>query len=393
MKTTDPELEYQIPRNPLKEGGCGSVYKVIRISDKQVFCLKRSFLMQDQNDLKLYQNEFEVLCSTNHPNVVRCFDSFFFESRFFLVLEYAESGDLNSRIGKIKDKKELLNLSFQLIEGIKYLHKKDIIHRAIKPRNILLFKNGAIKIGDFGFAKVVQRSIDWKSKMLGTLPFMAPEMINGDEAKIGNPCDIWSLAVSLYYLIEGKLPFPEFQEIISNPPLPFQSTILPELQTIIFSMLHKDQYMRPTIQQIWNHSLFDNFKVNSFPSVKLDPIKSTRQLIVQTGIISEENIMEISEFPDPEKQEEICARQRNVYWKFQNIYIVQNDLTDTEKINFSDTARSLVVLIPQSVTDIPRNHFSVSYNLHYGVLSNVSCHDLREVFLPPTIKRIAPIVL
>jgi serine/threonine protein kinase len=156
---------------------------------------------------------------------------------------------LNSLVGKIKDKKELLNRSFLLIEGIKYLHEKEIIHRENKPQNMLLFKNGSIKIGDFGFAKVIQRLIEYKRKTLKILQFMTPEMINDDETKIGDPWDAWCLAVSLYNLIDGKLPFPGFQQIISHSPLPFQSIMLPELPTIIFSMFQKDQYMKPTINK------------------------------------------------------------------------------------------------------------------------------------------------
>jgi serine/threonine protein kinase len=274
MKSTNPKNEYQFSDFPLAEGASGIVYKAIRISDNQVICIKQSHPIQDPTELILCQTEFDVLRSMDHPNIIRCFDSFLFANRYFLVLEFAEFGDLLKQVGKIQDEQDLLYISFQLIEGLRYLHERNVIHRDIKPQNILIFGNRRVKIADLGYFKPIQSSIIMRSRMAGTPVFMEPEMANENESKIGKPSDIWSLGVCLYYLIEGTLPFNGtnqtqiFNSILYNPPIPFHTPISPTFQTLILSMFHKDQFLRSTIEQLYSHPLFEHYRQqfnNRFP--------------------------------------------------------------------------------------------------------------------------------
>jgi hypothetical protein len=76
MKTTDPELEYQFPRYSLAEGAFWNIYKVTRFSDATVFCIKQSLPIHDEREKIIYHNELKILRSLDHPNVIRCFESF-----------------------------------------------------------------------------------------------------------------------------------------------------------------------------------------------------------------------------------------------------------------------------------------------------------------------------
>jgi GTPase SAR1 family protein len=154
----------------------------------------------------------------------------------------------------------------------------------LKPENILKFKNGTIKIADFGFSKLAEKSFVAKSQQAGSLHFMSPEMVNYQETEIGKATDIWSLAVCMFYLLESKFPFSGknpieiYNSILYKPPFPFERHISEPLQNLIISMLNKDQHLRITIEEIWAHPIFNSCKmipINEFPSVISQPQNSS----------------------------------------------------------------------------------------------------------------------
>jgi serine/threonine protein kinase len=149
-----------------------------------------------------------------------------------------------------------------MIEGLRYLHEHNIIHRDIKPQNILMFQNGTVKIADFGLSKLINRDLTTKSIIAVSHFFKETEMISPEEENIGKAYDIWSLGVFLFYLIEGKFPFqgkdlPElYNSMIDNDPFPFTKNISQPLKEMIFSMLTTDPSLRPPIETISNSQVF-----------------------------------------------------------------------------------------------------------------------------------------
>jgi serine/threonine protein kinase len=117
LKRADPQKEYLFQIPALGSGSFGIAYKAIRISDKKVFCIKQSNEIKNDEDWKNYEKEFIVLRDLNHPNIIRCFEAFIYTKHFYLILEYAEEGDLNKLVGNLNNEAEILKLSFQIIEG------------------------------------------------------------------------------------------------------------------------------------------------------------------------------------------------------------------------------------------------------------------------------------
>jgi serine/threonine protein kinase len=127
---------------------------------KKVFCIKQSQKIQTQEEGEIFEKEFDLLKELNHPNIIRCFEAFLYCNYFFLVLEFAEEGDLNKLIGNVNVEAEFLKISFQIISGIRYLHSNNIIHRDFKPENIFIYKDGKIKI--------IPKFINLKSTFVGS---------------------------------------------------------------------------------------------------------------------------------------------------------------------------------------------------------------------------------
>jgi serine/threonine protein kinase len=419
MKTSNPQDEYQLQLPALGSGSFGIAYKAIGISDRKVFCIKQSHKIKTLKEENDYKREFTVLQNLNHKNIIRCFEAFLYENYFYLILEYAEEGDLNELAGKVDNEAELLEISFQIIEGIRNLHANHIIHRDIKPENIFKYKDGFIKIGDFGMARTISTTLVAKTTIAGTPAFMAPEIINGEEKEIGKPADIWSVGVTLFYLIEGKLPFPG--------PCTFSKVLSPKMENFILSILQKDHYLRPTAEQLWSHPLFQNFievvnrpkaidslqpllfknirhKRNptprlTFQSVQSVPLKSTKELLIENGICLEKNIQEISEFaPNSEEEESIYDQEIQSLNAFKHICVIQNDFKDVIKIPKFEKNRTIAILIPKTVKELPRDYFHYFKNLEtFHILAEIEiltygifhkCDKLNEVVLPENLKQI-----
>jgi serine/threonine protein kinase len=212
---------YEICRQ-LGEGGMGTVYLVYHRPTARVLAVKQMKGLKEKSLAQRFQREIALLKTIAHPHVIRCLDTGFdMKGIPFLVTEYVSGGDLEGEVARRGGRlpvQEAVAIIDGVLTGLEYLHGQSIIHRDIKPQNILLHKpfvTGARglpvpKLADFGLAKSYARAgglpITEPFKALGTSMFMPPEQIR-DAGTVREPADLYAVGVALYYLLTGHYTF------------------------------------------------------------------------------------------------------------------------------------------------------------------------------------------
>ena len=248
----------------LKQIGTGAFSTVSLVKSKKdnlIYALKRvelTKMMPNEKDNSL--NEIRLLASVNHKNVISYKESFYEEetNTLNLVLEYADAGDLQTKITQHKNaqkyfsEKTIWSIFIQMVQGIKALHDKNIIHRDLKSANIFLMKNGVCKLGDLNVSKEAKTGL--LKTQTGTPYFASPEVWSGKP--YGVKSDIWSLGCILYQMATLKMPFQgnNFKEVYNNvlkckySPLPKMYS--KDLDFIIKKLLQIEPDKRPSAKEI-----------------------------------------------------------------------------------------------------------------------------------------------
>lgn len=151
------------------------------------------------------QREIEIQSHLRHPNVLGMFGYFYDKSRVYLILEYAPGGELYQMLKKATRFDEATTAAYiaQLCSALGYCHRRAVIHRDVKPENLLVGLDGEIKIGDFGWSVHAPRNR--RSTLCGTLDYLSPEMVEGKQHTFS--VDVWSIGILLYEFLVGKPPF------------------------------------------------------------------------------------------------------------------------------------------------------------------------------------------
>ncbi|NIP28455.1 MAG: serine/threonine protein kinase, partial [Phycisphaerae bacterium] len=191
----------------LGEGGMGEVYLAEDTELDRKVALK--FLpprfTEDPDVNARFRHEAKAAAALNHPNIVTIHQIGEYESRAFIAMEYVEGHTLTT-LAKVSNLRKILDYTMQICEGLAAAHKSGIVHRDIKPDNILIDNEGRVKIADFGLAKARGRTkLTEEASTLGTLDYMSPEQLSG--ADVDQRSDIWAVGVVLYEMITGRLPF------------------------------------------------------------------------------------------------------------------------------------------------------------------------------------------
>lgn len=248
----------------LGAGGMGTVYKATDTQTKQTVAIKHlkpEALANDSGLLERFIREGEALRQLNHPNIVKTYGAYEEKGNHYLVMEYVSGGtlyDLLKKGGKLTTKRAL-NIALELSDALVRAHHLGIIHRDIKPGNVLLAEDGTPRLTDFGVAHIASKERVTDSEIaVGTLDYLPPELLNGEILDVR--ADLWAFGVLLYEMCIGSRPFSgnNIGQIISNIlnlPVPDIELIRPDLPhalvDLIYRLLEKDRNARiPTARQL-----------------------------------------------------------------------------------------------------------------------------------------------
>ena len=254
FKSSNHFNQYQFIRW-IKSGGYGQVFLSRHVYTNQEYAIKQIDTSEFSNeDLYNISRENLILRSMVHKNVIKCYNSFAHDNKFYTVMDFAEGGELTYLLkdkGVLKED-EAKKIFKQIYEAVCYIHSRNIIHRDLKPNNILFLdkERTHIVIIDFGISGMSNGNQKEKIKA-GTTRFLPPEIVGGEEFSSNQKLDIWALGVILYLMVEGCYPFngkstKEIVKSIIKDNIEFNKKIKisSALKTLIIGMLEKNHRFR-----------------------------------------------------------------------------------------------------------------------------------------------------
>ena len=296
----------------LGKGTFGTVYKVENKDDNKYYVIKKiSINGASKEELDKIKNEAKILSKFNSEYIVKYYNSFEGDNSFNIVMEYCDLDlrkyiNMQSNNGKLLDKDIIYNFILDICQGLKDIHSQNLIHRDLKPENLFLTRDLKVKIGDFGVSKQLNSVNKFAKTQIGTLTYMAPEIIEGQS--YNNKVDIWSLGCIIYELCTLKLCFQStsIDGLINAIKQSRHGKINSSqygiwLQQLIDSLLIHDKEKRLNIQEILkkinnNKIIFDYekrlilFKKNeAYQDYIIDKSILNSLDLIQINILSREN--------------------------------------------------------------------------------------------------------
>ncbi len=237
-------------------GGMANVYKARDVIDERLVAVKvlREEYASNEEFVRRFKNESKAIAALNHPNIVKVYDVSFSDKMQSIVMEYIDGITLKDYIDqqKIIRWKEAVHFTVQILRALQHAHDKGIVHRDIKPQNIMLLQDGTIKVMDFGIARFARSQIATiTDKAIGSVHYISPEQARGE--KTDEKTDLYSVGVMLFEMLTGQLPFTAdsavsvaIQQIQSKPKRPRElNPSIPEgLEQITMKAMQKDPARR-----------------------------------------------------------------------------------------------------------------------------------------------------
>ena len=247
---------YQVIED-LGKGGMGRVYKVYDTEVKEKLALKllHPEIASDERTIERFRGELRLARTISHRNVCRMHDLGRDGATYYITMEYVPGEDLKSlihRIGALPVGKAV-SLAREICAGLAEAHRAGVVHRDLKPQNVMIDRDGGARIMDFGIARSVKgKGLTGAGALIGTPEYMSPEQVDGREA--GPRSDLYSLGIVLFEMLTGRLPF-EGESVLSvavkqkseAPPDPrsFNPQVPEDLARLVLRCLEKTPEKRP----------------------------------------------------------------------------------------------------------------------------------------------------
>ena len=263
LPTNDVIEGYEI-LSEIHRGGQGIVYKVIQKSTKRTVALKvlpkGSFATPQQKHR--FEREINLVARLQHPNIVTIYDSGLAQGQYYFAMEYVHGRPADVYVEETKPSiDETLRLFAKICAAVNYAHQQGVIHRDLKPGNILIDAEGEPHILDFGLAKAAGPGlldggvpVTVTSEFMGTLAYASPEQTKGDPSLVDIRTDVYSLGVVLYKMLTGAYPYDlsdKLAELLENiteakpqKPSSLRRELGDEIDTIVLTALAKDKERR-----------------------------------------------------------------------------------------------------------------------------------------------------
>jgi serine/threonine protein kinase len=240
----------------VSEGGMAMVYKArCRMLDRivAVKILKDEY-SSDLNFVQKFKTEGLAAAQLSHPNIVNIFDVGQEEDVYYIVMEFIEGETLKEYIQREAPLpvEQAITIATMICDGLQHAHEKGIIHRDIKPHNIIITETGIVKVADFGIAKAIsKKTITYGGNIVGSVHYIAPEQARGEP--VTRTTDIYSLGCVIYEMLTGRMPFDAESPItvalkhIHDDPVPprsFNSEIPKALEAVILRAMAKNPVQR-----------------------------------------------------------------------------------------------------------------------------------------------------
>jgi serine/threonine protein kinase len=290
----------------LGEGGMALVYKAYDTrleTDVAVKVIRTENILPSVLDraLKRFEREAKALARLTHPNIVKVTDFGEYEGKPYLVMPFLPGGTLKQRMGKAMPWREAIQLLLPISEALDYAHSQGMVHRDVKPSNILLTERGQPMLTDFGIAKMLDleetQDLTGTSATVGTPEYMAPEQITAKS--VDHRADIYALGIVFYEMITGKRPYTADTPMAvlimhARDPLPNPKKYVPGLPDSVEKILLKTLAKRPEDRYQTMEELAAAFKrilegKGSRPNtanhlVEKKPVETVAQAPIEEGV-------------------------------------------------------------------------------------------------------------
>jgi serine/threonine-protein kinase len=240
--------------------GAGGMADVFLAEDLQlgrkvaVKLLHRRFA-EDPDFVERFRREAQAAAGLQHPNVVSVYDRGAYDGTYYIAMEYLPGRSLKQLIRQDAplDPIQAIDLATQILRAARFAHRRGVIHRDLKPHNVIVDDGGHAKVTDFGIARAGASDMTETGSIMGTSQYLSPEQAQG--LSVGATSDLYSVGIVLYEMLTGRVPFDAesavtiaLKHVAEAPPPPshYNPSIPPELEQVILWTLNKNPQDRPT---------------------------------------------------------------------------------------------------------------------------------------------------